>query len=128
MNALHARLTETLTAPHATVYATAAGVLSIDLRIVRDLLVELQADGPTTQFRDPAGIELLVAPGGTVSVGEPLARIRCDTGITDNMLARVGSSFRAEAELETATERRKARHSKERSASDSSVIVEVIRA
>lgn len=127
MDAFRARATETAGAPRTTLHSAAAGVLSVDLRIIRDVLVELQADG-ATHFRDPVGIELLVPPGRTVGAGEPLARIRCDMGVTDDMLARVGSAFRAEPEYEATTEHRMTEHVKDGSARDCREITEVIRA
>ncbi len=129
MDAFRARVTETLAAPRTTVDSAAGGLLSIDLRIIRDVLVDLQSDGTTTQFRDPAGIELLVPPGRTVGAGEPLARIRCDSGVSDNVLIRVRSAFQSEAEHERMTTTcHMIRHGTAKAAVDNSEIVEVIRA
>lgn len=90
-----ARVDSVATAPRRVLEADACGVLSLDLAVVRDALVALQRD-VGSQFRDPAGLELLVRPGRCVTSGQPLARIRCTVeGMPDAaLLARLRSAFR----------------------------------
>jgi len=76
IDALVARVSEVVDSPRVTLCARERGVLKIDLAIIRDVLVRLQADSPNASFSDPAGIELLVRPGQEVNVGDELARVR----------------------------------------------------
>lgn len=80
MEALLARVEAIVDAPRVTLDAATAGVLSIDLGVIRDALVALQTDATPGVFTDPAGVELLVKPGRLVAAGEPVARIRCERG------------------------------------------------
>lgn len=80
MEAFQLRVEATLRAPRVTLDAAAAGVLSVDLGIIRSALVARQEDSTAGVFSDPAGLELLVRPGQAVAAGEPIARVRCEGG------------------------------------------------
>lgn len=77
--ALRHRVAHVADSQHFAMRAATAGVLNVDLDIVRDALVRVQrAVGATGDFHDPAGIELLIRPGHEVQAGDELARVRCD--------------------------------------------------
>ena len=77
--AFHKRLSQLDDARSSVITAPRAGILSLDLAVLRDVLVRLQV--PTDQdgfFGDPAGVELMSQPGRVVDRGAELARVRCE--------------------------------------------------
>jgi pyrimidine-nucleoside phosphorylase len=87
VDALLSRVSDVSMAPHRILTATQAGVLALDLGIIRGTLVRVQADSARGTFNDPAGIELLAKPGQHVTIGQQLARIRCADSVRLGSLA-----------------------------------------
>jgi pyrimidine-nucleoside phosphorylase len=79
IEALRARAHDIAGAPQSILEAPLHGILSLDLHIVREALVELQADKNDGVFQDVAGLQILRQPGALVAVGEPVARVRCES-------------------------------------------------
>lgn len=78
LDALQRRITAVIAAPRRTVVALESGVLDVDLGGIRAAIVRVQGGSGGDPFNDPAGIELLVCPGKTVSKGDDLALLRCE--------------------------------------------------
>jgi thymidine phosphorylase len=60
------------------IHARGQGYFSVDLEIIRTVLVARQARAGTENqmFTDPAGVTLLKRPGDFVSEGTPVLRVR----------------------------------------------------
>lgn len=76
--ALEERAETVAHASRMAIVSKASGRLTIDLRVIRDGLVELQEVEGSDGYTDPAGLVLLKKPGTDVRLGEEIALLRCE--------------------------------------------------
>lgn len=91
MDALHSRVSAVVRSPRVEVTADRAGVLNLDLDLLRTAMVAAQGPSDST-FSDPVGLELLERPRTMVKAGQPLARLRTTGDGID--VASIQSAFR----------------------------------
>lgn len=72
------RVNEIRQSEKATLRAPSSGHLSVNIDLLRQMLVQAQAsyDATSSLFPDPCGIELLCRPGQQVEAEQPLARVQ----------------------------------------------------
>ena len=72
------RVNEVRESEKATLRAPSTGYLSVNIKLLRQMLVQAQAShgSATDLFSDPSGIELLCRPGQQVEADQPLARVQ----------------------------------------------------
>jgi thymidine phosphorylase len=83
LDAFDRRVAECRDQVTATVDASAAGHLRVDLMGIREVLVREQqlVETPDYPYPDPSGVTLLADPGDQIEVGQPLAVVRtADSG------------------------------------------------
>jgi pyrimidine-nucleoside phosphorylase len=114
IDALLGRVAAVVDAPRFRLRASLAGVLELNLDVVRAALVDIQGEATTGIFRDPAGLELLVRPGQQVREGDDLALLRCDIESARNSLtievARAFTMHASTPQTDSATEQMEVVH------------------
>lgn len=93
VEAFLARVDDVLGSSRIDIAATESGVLAVDLAAVRDALVDAQGARVAGVFPDPAGVQLLAAPGALVKRGDPIARLRSSVLDTAGLLERLRGAF-----------------------------------
>jgi len=94
-SAFQTRVEATRQAERHIIRVQREGTLRVDLALIRDLLVRVQADFHESgrDFCDPAGIVLLCETGRRVSEGQEVALVRAPSAVMDALVADLAPAF-----------------------------------